>query len=72
VESLGRCSTLAQDVFPTDATLEIFDLDGIPLFNEDDERTIMGASVGVTGHGASAVSPSPGVRVSRHVSSQQT
>ena len=32
----------AQDVLPTDATLEIFDLDGIPLFNEDDERTIMG------------------------------
>jgi len=30
----------AQDVLPTDATLEIFDLDGIPLFNEDDERTL--------------------------------
>src|SRR5262245_54167669 len=30
----------AQDVLPADATLEIFDLDGIPLFNEDDERTL--------------------------------
>jgi chromate reductase, NAD(P)H dehydrogenase (quinone) len=30
----------AQELVPADATLEIFDLDGIPPFNEDDERTL--------------------------------
>jgi len=29
----------AQELVPRDATLEIFDLDGIPPFSEDDERT---------------------------------
>lgn len=30
----------AQQLVPADATLEIFDLDGIPPFNEDDEKTL--------------------------------
>ena len=30
----------AQELVPADATLEIFDLAGIPPFNEDDERTL--------------------------------
>ena len=30
----------AQELVPTEATLEIFDLDGIPPFNEDDERIL--------------------------------
>ena len=29
----------AQSLVPGDATLEVFDLDGIPPFNEDDEKT---------------------------------
>jgi chromate reductase, NAD(P)H dehydrogenase (quinone) len=29
----------AQELLPPDATLEIFDLEGIPPFSEDDERT---------------------------------
>src|SRR5687767_819254 len=30
----------AQTLVPADATLETFDLDGIPPFNEDDEKTL--------------------------------
>jgi chromate reductase, NAD(P)H dehydrogenase (quinone) len=30
----------AQQLVPADATLEIFDLDGIPPFSEDDERSL--------------------------------
>jgi chromate reductase len=30
----------AQTLVPADATREVFDLDGIPPFNEDDERTL--------------------------------
>jgi chromate reductase, NAD(P)H dehydrogenase (quinone) len=30
----------AQQLVPADATLDTFDLDGIPLFNQDDEKTL--------------------------------
>jgi hypothetical protein len=36
----------AQELVPADATLEIFDLDSIPPFNEDDERTLPARVVG--------------------------
>jgi chromate reductase len=36
----GAALRTAQELVPADATLEIFDLDGIPPFNEDDERTL--------------------------------
>lgn len=34
----------AQELVPVDAALEIFELDGIPPFNEDDERTLPSGS----------------------------